>query len=134
MKKAKAVKVKRSRPGCGLGLFVDQDIEKKAFVIEYTGNRIRSKVADTLGTKYLFDLENGFTLDGSARSNLARYINHSCGPNVEAELDGNHIYIYALRNIESGEEMTIDYGEEYFDEFIKPYGCKCDSCSAKEEK
>ena len=45
---------------------------------------------------------------------------------IEEGDDGeDHINIYALRSIAKGEELTIDYGQEYFDEFIKPVGCRC---------
>ncbi len=127
------VVVKRASPGSGLGLFARTAFEAGETVIEYTGKKIPTTVADTLGTKYLFDLENGFTIDGSPRSNTARYINHSCEPNCEAEQDGERIFIHTLRPIEQGEEFTFDYGEEYFDEFIKPHGCRCEACSKKKD-
>ena len=76
---------------------------------------------------YLFDLDEKITIDGSARSNLARYINHSCKPNCEAVhyTDANEIGIEAKRKIKAGEELTYDYGKDHFNEYIKPYGCKC---------
>ena len=116
--------------GTGLGLFSTAAIRKGARVIEYTGKKIPSKVADTLTTRYLFDLENGFTLDGEGEENTARYVNHSCDPNCEAEIEGDRIFMYAIKRIAPGEEITIDYGEEYCDEFIKPEGCKCKKCLA----
>jgi len=115
----------------GLGLFTRAPIRKGAQVIEYTGKRIPNSIADELTTRYIFDLENGFSIDGEDEANTARYVNHSCAPNCEAELDGDRIFFNALRDIAPGEELTIDYGKEYFDEFIKPDGCKCGSCSAK---
>jgi hypothetical protein len=68
------------------------------------------------------------TIDGSDNGNKARYINHSCAPNAEAEIDGTRILIYALKNIPAGEEIFYDYGDEYFNEFIKPKGCRCPKC------
>lgn len=115
----------------GLGLFATALIKKGEFIIEYTGKKIKTKEADDLGTKYLFDLENGWTLDGSGRENTARYINHSCKPNAETELVRGKIVIQAIKTINPGEEVTYDYGEEYFDQFIKPHGCKCDWCVRK---
>lgn len=115
-----------------MGLFARRHIKKGAFVIEYTGERIPTKVADESGGRYLFEVDSDWTVDGEAEINTARYINHSCKPNVEAEIDENdRIMIYAIRDIKPGDELTIDYGEEYFDEFIKPVGCKCASCSRK---
>ena len=116
--------IKKSKTG--LGLFARTAIAKNDFIMEYIGKKITTEVADTLSTKYLFDLENGFTIDGASRSNTARYINHSCDENTEAEISEDfRILIHAVKNIKAGEELTIDYGEEYFDEFIRPYGCLC---------
>jgi SET domain-containing protein len=122
--------VKEGRPGTGLGLFAREDIRKRAFILEYTGKKIPTKVADEMSSRYLFEIDDKWTIEGPVPGNLAGYINHSCDPNTEAEIeegtDGeDHINIYALRRIKTGEELTIDYGQEYFDEFLKPAGCKC---------
>jgi len=122
--------VKKSRPGLGRGLFALHDIQKGEFIIEYTGRRISTAYADTLKTRYLFEIDQTWTIDGSETSNVARYINHACNPNSECEVEDGQIYIYATRNIKKGEEITIDYGDEYFDEFIRPIGCKCNTCSS----
>ncbi len=124
----KKFSVRRARKGAGLGLVSNVSFNKDDFVIEYTGVRMLTEEADEKGGKYLFDIDNKWTIDGSPRNNLARYINHSCKPNCEAEIDGKRVKIYAKKKIQEGEELTYDYGKEYFDEFIKPYGCKCDAC------
>ena len=84
-------------------------------------------------------MDEQLTLDGDTPENTAKYINHSCDPNVEAEIDeeddgSKHINIYAVRGIAAGEELYIDYGEEYFDEFIRPVGCKCGSPNCQSKK
>jgi uncharacterized protein len=132
--KQKKTRVGRSKPGSGLGLFAMEEVKKGDFVIEYKGKKITTKEADTLGTKYLFEISKKWTVDGSNKKygNEARYINHSCKPNCEAEIDKyDHILIYAIKNIKKGDELNYDYGEEYFDEFIKPSGCRCDGCDKK---
>lgn len=121
--------IRRSRPGLGHGLFATADIRKGDFILEYTGKRIPTAVADTLKSRYLFEVDRRWTIDGSDRGNIARYINHSCVPNSEGEIRDGAVLIYANRDIKRGEELTIDYGDEYFDEFIKPVGCKCDHCA-----
>ncbi|MEN9560942.1 MAG: hypothetical protein RIQ56_215 [Candidatus Parcubacteria bacterium] len=120
--------IRRSKPGKGLGLFARSGMEAGEFVIEYTGKKIPTTVADTLTTKYLFEIDEHWTIDGSDRTNIARYVNHSCMPNCEADVRDGRIFFHALRDIEAEEELTLDYGEEYFDEFIRPLGCKCDAC------
>ena len=121
--------VKNSRPGTGLGLFAARVFGKGDFVLEYSGTRIPSRIADTHPGKYLFEIDEDWTIDGETHSNMARYINHDCHPNAEAEIEeDDRIMISAVRDVAAGEELTIDYGEEYFDEFIRPSGCKCASC------
>ena len=116
-------KVKRSV--AGLGLFVEGPIKKGDFVIEYCGPLLNEEEADRKNGKYLFEIDDTWTIDGSGRENIARYINHSCKPNCETEIEGKRLFIYALRSIKAGEELTYDYGKEYFNDFIKPCGCKC---------
>jgi SET domain-containing protein len=122
-------RIQESRPGVGQGLFAATPIRKGDFILEYTGEKIPTKLADTLKTRYLFEVDENWTIDGETESNTARYINHACEPNTEAEIEEGKIMIYATRNIKMGEELTIDYGEEYFDEFIRPVGCKCANCA-----
>ncbi len=125
----KKFRIGRSGPGRGFGLFSRVSYKKGEFVVEYTGTKISSKIADDLTTRYLFEIDEQWTIDGSPRTNIARYINHSCEPNCEVEIEDGRIMLYAVRAISAGEELTFDYGEEYFDEFIKPIGCKCSKCS-----
>ena len=125
--------VKRATRGAGFGLFTTKPIEKDDFIIEYTGKKILNSVADELETRYIFEINSRYSIDGSPRSNLARYINHSCKPNSEPEIDRGHIYIYAFRNIKEGEELTYDYGKEYFDEFLKGK-CRCGFCDGSGKK
>lgn len=125
--KNKKFSVKRSR--AGLGLFTNVSFEKDDFVIEYTGKRLPNKIADEKNSLYLFKLNSRWTIDGSSRKNLSRYINHSCRPNCEALIeDGKRIVIHARKKISPGEELTYDYGKEYFNEYIKPKGCQCEKC------
>ncbi len=121
-----SVKVKKSK--AGLGLFATKKIPKNSFIIEYFGQILSNKERDEKGGRYLFETSANRTIDGSCRENTARYVNHSCKPNCEIEIIRGRVYIVSKRTILPGEEITYDYGEEYFDEFIKPNGCKCESC------
>lgn len=127
-----ATVVKQTRYGAGKGLYAGEAIKKGAFIIEYTGKKVPNEIADYLGTRYIFDLENGFSIDGSPMSNKARWVNHSCDPNAEYELDEEEgrVRVLAKRAIKEGEEITVDYGDEYFNEFIKPKGCRCAKCTS----
>src|SRR3989338_4746534 len=125
--------VRKSKPGTGHGLFATSSLRKGDFILEYKGRNIPTTEADTSDSRYLFEIDGEWTIDGSPRFNIARYINHSCKPNCEADMRDSHILIYATRDIAKSEELSIDYGEEYFDEFIKPIGCKCAGCGLQIE-
>jgi SET domain-containing protein len=124
------VKVKRA--SAGLGLFAMEDIEKGQLIIEYTGERITQDQANTRGGKYLFEVTDNLVIDGTKRKYIARYINHACKPNAEAEHDeeDDRIYIRAKKYIQTGQEITFHYGPTYVKEIIGPAGCKCAGCSA----
>ncbi|MFA5934151.1 MAG: SET domain-containing protein [Candidatus Paceibacterota bacterium] len=117
------VLVKRSKSG--LGLFAVEPIKKGQFIIEYVGEKVTTDEANRRGGLYLFELNSRWTMDGKSRKNVARYINHSCCANAESEIKGGKILISAIKNIKEGEEITYDYGKEFFEEYIKPKGCRC---------
>ncbi len=118
------------RANAGLGLFANRDFKKDEFIIEYTGEPLTHEQSDKKGGRYLFTLNDKIVLDGTGREHTARYINHSCEPNIEAVIeDEEQIMFYALRDIKKGEEFTFDYGEEYVNDIIKKEGCLCDKCS-----
>jgi len=131
MKIEQKIKTKVKRSSAGLGLFAEEDIKKGSKIIEYTGKALSSKEADERGGKYLFEVSSKKTIDGSGRENKARYINHSCRPNCEIEIEKGRVFIYSRKNIKKGEELSYDYGKEYFNEYIKLYGCKCEKCKNK---
>ncbi len=123
------------RSSAGLGLFATKPIAKAAAIVTYRGRRIPTAEAHECerrtGAKYMFEINRQWTIDGSSRKNLGRYINHSCRPNAEAVLRTGKMVFIALRGIAPGEEITLDYGRDYFDLFIKPLGCRCAACQAK---
>ena len=123
--------VKRSI--AGLGLFANDSFRRGDFIIEYTGELVSTDEANRRGGKYLFVVSDEKTIDGKGRSNVARYVNHSCTPNAEAELDEEalRVRIYAKKKILPNEEIFYDYGKEYWDEHIKPFGCRCVPCTTK---
>jgi SET domain-containing protein len=127
-----------ARSPTGLGLFATERIAKGALIVEYSGPRIPTKQArkreQTRGNKYMFEIDARRTIDGSGRDNLARYANHSCRPNAEAELVRGRMMLRAIKNIRAGEEITYDYGEDYVALFFTRNGCKCAACSAKRRK
>lgn len=133
---SKSYRVGRSKTG--LGLFATMPIKKGTRIIRYFGPILDSRIPahDEIENKYLFELNNRWTIDGSVRKNLARYINHSCRPNAESDVRPRErkVFIRAIKNIEPGDEINYDYGTDYFKAYLKPIGCKCASCEKKRKK
>lgn len=126
--------VRVGRSAAGFGLFAAEEIPANRFILEYWGKVVPNKIADKVAGRYLFDLENGKTILGSTRKNSARYVNHACRPNAETRGTKDRIYIYSTKRIKAGEEITYDYGKEYFNAIIKPEGCICKTCVKREKK
>ena len=127
----KYLHVRRSR--AGLGLYTTIPLRRGQFVIEYVGPIMNEAQAYKKAGKYQFGLTKTKTIDGSSRKNTARYINHSCRPNCDPWLIRGRVKIKTRRAVEAGEELTYNYGKEYFDDIIggKKH-CRCVKC--KEER
>jgi SET domain-containing protein len=110
----------------GCGGFARRFIPVDTSVIEYVGERIsksESLVRCEQSNAYIFALDDAWDLDGSVDWNPARWLNHSCEPNCEAQEGEGRIWIVALRDIEAGEELTFNYNydlEEY-----REHPCRC---------
>lgn len=117
------LRVKRSK--AGLGLFAGEDIPKGVCVIEYVGPTISKEEEYTSKSKYLFEVGKHKTIDGKPKWNKAGYINHSCRPNCEPEIRTGRVFIFSIKPIKTGDELSYDYGKDYFLDHIAPYGCKC---------
>jgi hypothetical protein len=132
----KPYRVGRSKTG--LGHFATKPIKKGTRIIRYFGPILDSRIPehDEIENKYLFELNGRWTIDGSVRKNVARYINHSCRPNAESDVRPRErkVFIRAIKNIEPGDEINYDYGTDYFKAYLKPIGCKCASCEKKRKK
>jgi SET domain-containing protein len=100
-----------------MGLFAGAPIRTGTRIIEYCGERISSKEADRRyeggPAKHpivlLFTVNDRTVIDAAVGGNKARYINHSCAPNCESVIRAGRVWIYSLRDIETGEELTYDY-------------------------
>ncbi len=114
----------------GKGLFATEEIPKGVCLIEYTGTPVKQADTYKIRSKYLFEVGKNKTINGNIPSNTARYINHSCKPNCEADGPSGRVFILSTRKIKAGEELTYDYDEEYFDEYLKGK-CLCVKCISK---
>ena len=118
----------KSSPIHGLGGFAKAAIGKGTRIVEYVGERI-SKIESVRrceqNDEYIFSLNEEQDLDGNVAWNPARFLNHSCAPNCEAELEDGRIWIIATRDIRAGEEITFNYGYDLVD--YREYPCRCGS-------
>jgi SET domain-containing protein len=123
----------------GKGVFALQPIAKGETIMEYTGPVITWKEAlrrhphdpdDPLHTFY-FHIEGGKVIDGLYGTNSAKWINHSCQPNCEADEEDGRVFIKALRKIKPGEELNYDYGlvldGRHTEKVKKEFACRCGS-------
>lgn len=126
----------------GKGLFAKETIESGEFIIEYIGELVRGSVADIrekrygrqgMGDSYLFRLSERWVVDATKKGGIARYINHSCEPNVTAKIitisNEPKIVFYSKHQIKEGEELTYDYKFDFEAEDKKiPCLCRATSC------
>ncbi len=127
----KLYKIKKSKIDKN-GLYAIKDIKKGTKIIEYKGKIIsirHSEINPKFDNKraiYLFNINKKYDLDGDFKFNTARLINHSCDPNCEVFGTGMKIWVYAMKDIKKGEELSYDYGFSY-DKDFKDFPCKCRS-------
>jgi len=118
----------------GRGVYATQFIPKGTRVIEYTGQRISSESApddESNPHTFNFGLESGEVINPEIGGNDARWINHCCDPNCEAIEEDGRIFIYAIRDIEPGQELFYDYAmeidEPITEETKRKFACHCGS-------
>ena len=121
----------------GKGVFALQAITEGDTLIEYKGEVI--SWAEALerhphdpgqpNHTFYFHVDDDRVIDGAVHGNAARWINHACEPNCEAEDRDGRIFIKALRDIKPGEELFFDYrlviDERYTAKLKKAYACWC---------
>lgn len=121
----------------GKGVFALRPLKKGEVVIEYKGEVIDWQEAlrrhphdpkDPDHTFY-FHVDEKNVIDAKHGGNAARWINHACAPNCEADEVDGRIFIKALRAIKPGEELFYDYGliidEKYTPKLKKQFACHC---------
>jgi SET domain-containing protein len=107
------------------GVYARERIPPRRKVIEYTGERINRRETKRRGEgriTYLFTLDSYWTIDGAVGGSGAEIINHSCEPNLYANILKGHILYMSKRAILPGEELTIDYR---FADDAERVRCRC---------
>lgn len=125
----------------GSGVYAAKDIPSGQRIIEYVGERIDKDESERRANRqwehaeetggaavYIFTLTKKWDIDGNVPWNTARLLNHSCDPNCEAWIEEKRIFLYALRDIAQGEELTFDYGFDIENYEDHPCRCGSESC------
>ena len=102
----------------GKGVFALQPIRAGETVIEYVGERITWKEAlrrhphdpSQPNHTFYFHIDDQHVIDANVGGNAARWINHACDTNCEADEQDGRVFIKAVRDIQPGEELFYDYG------------------------
>ncbi len=119
------------RARTGLGLFATRLIKKRTRIAEYKGPILDAEAAERAerrGNRYLYEVSKNRTIDGTPRSNVARYANHSCNPNAESLTWRGRVFIKAIKDIQPGDEIVYDYGTDYLKNVIGRANCQCTRC------
>jgi SET domain-containing protein len=130
---ARGIEVKPSRID-GLGCYATIPFTKGRKIAEYVGEKIsRREIARRLKSGpriYICGIDSYWGIDGSRYGNGTQYINHSCEPNCFVRIIHDHILFFAVRDIEPGEEILLDYGESYHSN-KKKCTCRAPSCRGR---
>jgi uncharacterized protein len=102
----------------GKGVFATADIPKGTTLVEYVGEILTWAKAqkrhphnpDEPNHTFFFHIDDKHVIDAAVGGNDARWINHACDPNCEADEVDGRVFIKTLRKIKSGAELNYDYG------------------------
>src|SRR5260370_21363257 len=119
----------------GKGCFAIVPFCQNQQIAEYVGER--SSMAEAArrrcagGEKCRCDVDAQWAIDGNRGGNGTQYVNHSCQPNSHVIVLHGQIFLYALKDITPGEEITTDY---LYELWLEPTECRCgaSSCAKKE--
>jgi SET domain-containing protein len=136
MKLAHGLAISKSRIN-GKGCFATVSFKRGKKIAEYLGERITDleaqKRARNRRILRICDIDGRFSLDGARGGNGTHYINHSCQPNAYMRTLYGHVLFFALRDIQAGDEITIDY-EQTLHPNSKRCTCGADNCRGKINK
>lgn len=101
----------------GKGCFAVCHFKRRRKIAEYAGELITSaEGARRLRRRRIHRvcaIDDVWSLDGAVGGNGTHYMNHSCQPNSFIRVIQGHIIFFALRDIQPGEEITLDYVSTY---------------------
>lgn len=119
------VAVRRS-PIDGFGVFALEPVPRWHKIGEVRGESISiaeaRRRAATLERIMIVEVSEKTAIDLAPSTDPMRFTNHSCQPNGRLTIRDGRIEFYALRPIEPGEEITVNYGETHHEGRL---ACRC---------
>lgn len=114
----------------GRGCFALRRFPARRKIASYTGEIIRGRRkiqqrvdSQAQGAIKVVWVSDNVGIDGAAGGNATAFINHSCDPNAFMRcVSSDKVSIFARRDIEPDEEITIDYRDP---EHPRPEDCRC---------
>jgi SET domain-containing protein len=110
----------------GHGVFAEQAIRARLKIGEIRGESISVEQARIRATRtdrvMIVELSERKAIDFSRSTDPMRFTNHSCAPNARLCIANRRVEFYALRTIEVGEEITVNYGETHHEGRLR---CRC---------
>ena len=94
--------------------------------------KIERRLRGQAGDIKVIRLDADLAIDGRVGGDATAYINHSCAPNAFMRVvPGEKVAFFALRDIEPGEEITMDYRDP-----DHPPVCRCgaDNCRSRPKR
>ncbi|MBA3607273.1 MAG: SET domain-containing protein-lysine N-methyltransferase [Chthoniobacterales bacterium] len=114
----------------GTGCFSRVSLPARKKFGEFIGEKISAREARARvargGRISICDLDRRWSIDASASESPTAFINHACRPNAYTRIAQGRIWFYALRRIEAGEEITLDYRPSQHPE--RSCGCGLRQC------
>ena len=97
----------------GRGCYAAVPLQRGKKIGELLGERITNAEAARRVAKggkiRICELDDKWSIDASRGGDATAFINHSCEPNCFSRVTHGHMLFFALRDIEPGEEITLDY-------------------------
>ncbi|MCK6433137.1 MAG: SET domain-containing protein [Burkholderiaceae bacterium] len=119
------VRVQRSRID-GYGVFAAEAIPAHRKIGEIRGETISvaeaRRRAEGRERIMIVEISARRAIDASASQDPMRFTNHSCQPNARLTIRDGRVEFYALRAIDTGEEITVNYGPTHHEGTL---ACRC---------
>jgi len=110
----------------GQGVFAAEVIPARRKIGEIRGESISVREARRRAKGQerimIVELSDKRAIDASGSTDPMRFTNHSCRPNAALRIAQGRVEFYAMREVQPGEEITVNYGETHHEGRLR---CRC---------